>query len=286
MATYSRIPLSIEDGALEWYLEELRHLNPVTREEEQQLAYRVQKGDQEARVRLIQANLRFVVTIAKKYLHHGMSLSDLISEGNLGLIAAVDRFDPTRGFKLISYAVWWIRHAILSALADRGRLVRIPQNRAQMLHRILKTSRCLEQETGHRPTSAEIARELEVAPEHVDRTIAIARRHWSLDAPLGQDDEDRSLLDVMDSGEQTPEEDAIDSLLHEAIEGALDTLDEREAEIVRLYYGIGGRGPMTLDEIAQRYGLTRERIRQIKEKALSRLRYPSRARQLKKLWEN
>jgi len=155
-----------------------------------------------------------------------------------------------------------------------------------MLHRILETSRRLEQETGHRPTSADIAKELEVAPEHVDRTIAIGRRHRSLDAPLGQDDENRSLVDMMDSGEPTPEEDAMDSLLHEEIQGTLDTLEEREAEIVRLYYGIEGRAPMTLDEIAQRYGLTRERVRQIRERALSRLRHPSRRGRLREFWEN
>ena len=286
MARYSKIPLSIEGGALDRYLEEISRLHPLTQEEEQRLACRVQKGDEEAKAHLVQANLRFVVTIAKEYVHHGMSLSDLISEGNLGLIEAAGRFDPTRGFKFISYAVWWIRHAILSALADRGRAVRIPQNRAQMLHRILETSRRLEQETGHRPTSADIAKELEVAPEHVDRTIAIGRRHRSLDAPLGQDDENRSLVDMMDSGEPTPEEDAMDSLLHEEIQGTLDTLEEREAEIVRLYYGIEGRAPMTLDEIAQRYGLTRERVRQIRERALSRLRHPSRRGRLREFWEN
>ena len=286
MARYSKIPLSIEGGALDRYLEEISHLDPLSQEEEQQLAHQVQQGDEEAKARLIQANLRFVVTIAKEYINHGMPLSDLISEGNLGLIEAAGRFDPTRGFKFISYAVWWIRHAILSALADRGRPVRIPQNRAQMLHRILETSRRLEQETGHRPSSEEIARELEVAPEHVDRTIAVGRRHRSLDAPLGQDDEDRSLLDMMDSGESSPEEDAMDSLLHEAIEKTLDTLNNQEAEIVRLYYGLEGEDRMTLDEIAQRYGLTRERVRQIREQALSRLRHPSRRRRLREFWEN
>ena len=286
MAKYSKIPLSIEGGALERYLEELSHLNPLTREQEEELGYRVQIGDEEAKARLIQANLRFVVTIAKEYVHHGMPLSDLISEGNLGLIEAASRFDPTRGFKFISYAVWWIRHTILSALADRGHSVRIPQNRAQMLHRILQTSRRLEQETGRPPSSAEIAWELEITPEQVDRTIAMGRRHRSLDAPLGQNDEDRRLLDMMPSGEPTPEEDAMHSLLHDAIQRTLDTLDEQEAEIIRLYYGIEGRDRMTLDEIAQRYGLTRERIRQIREQALSRLRHPSRTRRLKEFWED
>ena len=286
MAKFSKIPLSIEGGALERYLEELSHLNPLSQEEEQEVAHRVQQGDEEAKARLIQSNLRFVVTIAKEYLNHGMPLSDLISEGNLGLIEAAGRFDPTRGFKFISYAVWWIRHAILSALADRGRPVRIPQNRAQMLHRILQASRRLEQETGHRPSSAEIARELEVAPEHVDRTIAIGRRHRSLDAPLGDEDEDRRLLDTMDSGAPTPEEDAMGQVLHEEIEGILGTLDAREAEIIRLYYGIGEGASMTLDEIAQRYGLTRERVRQIREQALARLRHPSRRRRLREFWEH
>jgi len=286
MARYSKIPLSTEGGALERYLEEISHLDPLSREEEQKLGSLVQEGDEQARERLVQANLRFVVTIAKEYLNHGMPLSDLISEGNLGLIEASTRFDPSRGFKFISYAVWWIRHAILSALADRGRPVRIPQNQAQRLHRISQDSRRLEQEKGRKPILVDIAEELEVALEHVESSIAIGRRPRSLDAPMDQADEGRSLLDVMDSGQQTPEKEAIDTILHEKIQGTLNTLDEQEAEIVRLYYGIEGRVPMTLDEIAQRYGLTRERIRQIRERALSRLRHPSRAGRLKEFWEN
>jgi RNA polymerase primary sigma factor len=286
MAKYSRIPLSIEGGALAQYLEELSELDLLTPEEERELAYRVQEGDQEAKACLIQANLRFVVTVAKEYRNLGMSLSDLISEGNLGLIQAADRFDPARGFKFISYAVWWIRHAILSALADRGRAIRIPQNRTQMLQRILETSRRLEQETGQRPTSAEIARELQMAPERVDSVIATGRSNRSLDAPSRHGDEDRRLSDIMHGGEQSPEEDAMDSLLYEEIQGTLESLDEREADIVRLYYGIGGRDSMTLDEIARHYGLTRERVRQIKEKALSRLRHPVRRGRLEEFWEN
>ena len=282
----AKIPLSIEGGALAQYLEEISRHNPLTREEEQEVFACIQEGDEDAKTHLIQANLRFVVTIAKEYTHLGMSLSDLIGEGNLGLIKAVDRFDPTRGFKFISYAVWWIRHAMRSALADRGRLIRLPQNQGQMLHQIYQASLRLEQETGYRPTSAEIAGELEMSPEQVDRVLSLGRHPRSLDAPAGQDDDDRRLGDLIDGGEPSPEEDTTDNVLRETIQGMLGTLDAREAEIIRLYYGIEGGEPMTLEEIAQRYDLTRERIRQIREHALSRLRHPSRSRPLKEFWEN
>jgi RNA polymerase primary sigma factor len=286
MAKFSKIPLSIEGGALAQYLDELSQLDLLTPEEEQELAHRVREGDEEAKERLIVGNLRFVVTIAKQYRNHGMPLSDLISEGNLGLIEATGRFDPSRGFKFISYAVWWIRHAILSALADRGRSVRLPQNRIQTLDRILETSRRLEQETGQRPTSVEIATELEMTPERVEDVLMTSRRHRSLDAPLGDDDADRRRMDILDNDEQPPDEEAMDRLLLEEIQGALDMLDEREAEIVRLYYGIEREDSMTLEELSERYGLTRERVRQIKQKALSRLRHPVRRGRLEEFWEN
>lgn len=282
---FSKIPLSVEGGALAQYLSEISQLPLLTREEEQELAYRVQQGDEEAKSQLIQANLRFVITVAKGYQRQGLLLSDLISEGNRGLIEAAGRFDPARGFKFISYAVWWIRHAILSALADQGRPVRIPQNRVQMMHRILQTSRRLEQETGYHPSSVEIAEELGLESEQVDSVLATGRRHRSLDAPLGQDDEDRSLLDLIDSGETSPEEEAMAGVLHGEIEGMLDTLDTREAEIVRLYYGIG-EAPMKLEEIGEKYGLTRERVRQIRERALERLRHPARQARFREFWED
>ena len=197
MARYSKIPLSIEGGALAQYPREVSDIDLVTREEEQELAYRVHQGDEAAKERLIKVNLRFVVSIAKQYRSHGMPLSDLISEGNLGLIKAVERFDPSRGFKFISYAVWWIRQAILSALSDRGRLIRLPQNRTQALHRILKTSRLLEQETGQRPTLGDIAGALDMVPEEVAGILRVSRWHRSLDAPMGQDENDLRLMDVV-----------------------------------------------------------------------------------------
>ena len=211
-----------------------------------------------------------------------MPLSDLINEGNLGLIKAAERFDGTKGFKFISYAVWWIRQSILQALAEQSRIVRMPLNRVGALYKISKASALLEQEMERTPNTEDIARSLDMSPQEVDRTISSSRKHRSLDAPIGDDDDSSSLFDLIgDKNQPSPEEDVIDGSLREEIENALSTLDKREAEIIRLYYGIGREDSLTLDEIGERYGLTRERIRQIKEKALRRLRHTSRSRKLR-----
>jgi RNA polymerase primary sigma factor len=258
----------------------------LTREQEQELFARIQQGDEEAKQRLVQANLLFVVSVAKQYTHLGLSFDDLICEGNLGLIKAVERFDPSLDFKFISYAVWWIRQAMLSALIDRARVIRVPTNQMALLDRIFKTARHLEQETGDRTSLGEVASELGISPEKVEDTIALGHWHQSLDTPLYDDDGAACLMDLLDSQAPSPEDQAVGILLHETIEEMLHGLDERTAEIMRLYYGLDGKEPMTLDAIAQRYSLTRERIRQVKEKALARLRHPSRSKPLKEFWDS
>lgn len=264
------------------YLEEIGDHSPLSSEEEIQLAEQIQQGNQEARDKLVQANLRFVVSVAKEYQNQGMPLSDLINEGNLGLIKAAERFDGTKGFKFISYAVWWIRQSILQALAEQSRIVRMPLNRVGALYKISKASALLEQEMERTPNTEDIARSLDMSPQEVARTISSGRKHRSLDAPIGNDDDSSSLFDLIgDKSQPSPEEDVIDGSLREEIENALSTLEKREAEIIRLYYGIGREDSLTLDEIGERYGLTRERIRQIKEKALRRLRHTSRSRKLR-----
>ncbi len=281
MSKFSKIPLSREGGALARYLEELAEHHPLSREEEIELSERIREGDREARDTLVQANLRFVVSVAKEYQNRGMPLGDLISEGNVGLIKAVERFDGTKGFKLISYAVWWIRQAIIQALSEQSRVVRLPLNRVAALHKISRASALLEREMERAPNVEEIAKRLDMSPPEVAKAISTGYRHRSLDAPLGTDD-DSSLLDLIrDESRSTPDEDAMDDSLRDQIEEALSGLEEREAEILRLYYGIGRERSLTLDEIGERYELTRERIRQIKEKALRRLRHVSRSRKLR-----
>ena len=263
-------------------MEELVEHHPLSREEEIELSERIRKGDREARDTLVQANLRFVVSVAKGYQNQGMPLGDLINEGNMGLIKAAERFDGTKGFKFISYAVWWIRQSMLMALSEQSRLVRMPFNRVAEIRKVFKASRLLEQELERTPDPEEIARSLDMSSQEVAETIRSGRRHRSLDAPLGTDDEDSSLLDLLsDESYASPEEDVMDGSLREQIEVVLRTLEPREAEIIRLYYGIGREKALTLDEIGERYGLTRERIRQIKEKALRRLRHISRSRRLR-----
>ncbi len=281
MSKFSKIPLSREGGALAKYLEELAEHHPLPSEEEIELAERIQKGDLEARDTLVQANLRFVVTVAKQYQNQGMSLGDLINEGNVGLIKAAERFDGTRGFKFISYAVWWIRQSMLTALAEQSRIVRMPLNRVGALYKISKASALLEQEMEKPPNAEDIAERLDMSPQKVAETISSGRRHRSLNAPLRKDG-DGSLFDLIhDESHASPEEEVMDESLQEQIEAVLSTLKPREADIIRLYYGIGREESLTLDEIGERYGLTRERIRQIKEKALRRLRHLSRKRRLR-----
>ncbi len=270
-----------EDQSLDRYLQEIGEVNLLTAPQEAALARRIRQGDERALDRLTKANLRFVVSVAKQYQNQGLSLGDLINEGNLGLIKAAKRFDETKGFKFISYAVWWIRQAILQALAEQSRIVRLPLNRVGALHKIGKASSELEQEFGREPSPGEIADELEMSDVEVMDTLKIGSRHVSLDAPFN-DGEDNRLLDVLeDDLQDAPDESLIQTSLKDEIEKALATLTKREAEVLKLYFGIHREQPLTLEEIGERFGLTRERVRQIKEKAIRRLRHTSRSRPLR-----
>ena len=281
MAKLTKKPYAREDESLDQYLQEIGEVNLLTAAEEVTLAKRIKKGDQDALERLTKANLRFVVSVAKQYQNQGLSMGDLINEGNLGLIKAAKRFDETKGFKFISYAVWWIRQAILQALAKQSRIVRLPLNRVGALHKIGKASSGLEQEYGREPSPGEIADELEMSDYEVMDTLKISSRHLSLDAPFNEG-EDNSLLDVLDDPAQDPpDEPLIDDSLKREIDKALATLTPREAEVISLYFGINREQSLTLEEIGERFGLTRERVRQIKEKAIMRLRHNSRSRPLK-----
>ncbi|MFQ5569673.1 MAG: RNA polymerase sigma factor RpoD/SigA [Rhodothermales bacterium] len=265
---------------LDQYLQEIGQIALLIPEEEVDLARRIKQGDQEALHRLTRANLRFVVSVAKKYQGQGLSLADLINEGNYGLIKAAQRFDETRGFKFISYAVWWIRQAILQALAEQSRVVRLPLNRIGTISKIRKTSARLAQEHERAPNLEELADELDIDVEKVREAMQHTGRHLSMDAPFNEDD-DNSLLDVLPSDEGgAPDDSLLDESVKIDIERALSLLHPREAEITRLYFGIGREHPLTLEEIGQRFGLTRERVRQIKEKALRKLRQKHRREEL------
>jgi RNA polymerase primary sigma factor len=270
-----------ENRSLDLYLHEIGETPLLTAEEEIQLASRIRQGDRKALDKLTRANLRFVVSVAKQYQNQGLSLADLVNEGNIGLIKAAKRFDETRGFKFISYAVWWIRQAILQALAEQSRIVRLPLNRVGALHKIGKASSNLEQEFGREPSAEEIAKELEMNPMEVSDTLKISNSHLSLDAPFSHG-EDNSLLDVLTNELQPAPDDAlVDESLKIEIAKALDTLTIREAEVISLYFGISRERAYTLEEIGSKFGLTRERVRQIKEKAIRRLRHTSRSKRLR-----
>ena len=271
---------SSDEGSLDQYLRDISIYPLITREEEAALARRIREDDQEALDTLVRSNLRFVVSVAKKYQNQGVSLSDLINEGNLGLIRAAHKFDETKGIKFISYAVWWIRQAILQALAEQSRIVRVPLNRAGALHRIGKRANALLQELGREATHAEIAEGMEISEEEVAKTMAISQTHVSLDAPMTPGEDNRLLDYLADTEHATPEEETIELALVESVHAALGGLKEREAKILRLYFGLDGAEPMTLEQIGAVLNITRERVRQIKEKALSRLRHVSRARSL------
>ncbi|MFN5598498.1 RNA polymerase sigma factor RpoD/SigA [Gemmatimonas sp.] len=271
---------SYEEGSLDQYLRDISAYPLISREEEAELARRIRVGDQDALDKLVRSNLRFVVSVAKKYQNQGVSLSDLINEGNLGLIRAAHKFDETKGIKFISYAVWWIRQAILQALAEQSRIVRVPLNRAGTLHRIGKRANALLQELGREATHAEIAEGMDITEEEVAKTMSISQVHLSLDAPLTPGEDNRLLDYLPDTQHPTPDEQTFEKALTEAIEESLGGLKERESKILRLYFGIDGAEPMTLEEIGSLLGITRERVRQIKEKALSRLRHVSRSRSL------
>ena len=267
-----------ETASLDKYLQEIGKVDLITADEEVELAQRIKAGDQIALEKLTKANLRFVVSVAKQYQNQGLTLPDLINEGNLGLIKAAKRFDETRGFKFISYAVWWIRQSILQALAEQSRIVRLPLNKIGSINKINKMYAFLEQENERPPSAEEIAKKLDMTVNDVKESMKNSGRHVSMDAPLIEG-EDSNLYDVLNSGE-SPNPDR--SLLHESlrveISRALETLTPREADVVKLYFGLGEHQPMTLEEIGETFDLTRERVRQIKEKAIRRLKHTSRSK--------
>jgi len=270
-----------ESQSLEKYLQEIGREELITAEEEVRLARKIKEGDQNALDRLTQANLRFVVSVAKQYQNQGLSLPDLINEGNLGLIKAAKRFDETRGFKFISYAVWWIRQSILQALAEQSRIVRLPLNQVGSLNKISKAYSKLEQEFEREPSPEELAKILDIPTEKIADTMRVSGKHVSMDAPFVQG-EDNSLIDVLENAD-SPRADGLlmNESLQKEIDRSLSTLTEREREVIRLFFGIGMPHGLTLEEIGAKFDLTRERVRQIKEKAIRRLRHKSRSRLLK-----
>ena len=272
-----------ETASLDKYLQEIGRVDLITAEEEVELARRIKKGDQVALEKLTKANLRFVVSVSKQYQNQGLSLPDLINEGNLGLIKAAQRFDETRGFKFISYAVWWIRQSILQALAEQSRIVRLPLNKIGSINKINKAFARLEQEFERPPTAAELAEPLDMTLDEVKQSMKNAGRHVSMDAPLKDGDESSSnMYDVMRTGDTpSPDTELMTESLRKEIERSLRTLTPREGDVIRLYFGLNGEHPMTLEEIGERFDLTRERVRQIKEKAIRRLKHTSRSRILK-----
>ena len=270
-----------ETASLDKYLQKIDHVELITAEEEVRLAQLIKKGDAKALERLTKANLRFVVSVAKQYQNQGLTLGDLINEGNLGLIKAAQRFDETRGFKFISYAVWWIRQSILQALAEQSRIVRLPLNKIGSINKINKTFSKLEQEYEREPSPEEIAEAMSMNIDDIKEALRTSGRHVSMDAPL-QQGEDSTLMDVLgDDDQPNPDHTLIKESLRREVERALYTLTTREADVIRLYFGLAGEQPMTLEEIGERFDLTRERVRQIKEKAIRRLKHTSRSKILK-----
>ena len=270
-----------ETASLDKYLQEIGKVDLITAEEEVELAQKIRAGDENALDKLTKANLRFVVSVAKQYQNQGLTLPDLINEGNLGLIKAARRFDETRGFKFISYAVWWIRQSILQALAEQSRIVRLPLNKIGSINKINKMYAFLEQANERVPSAEEIAKELDMTVTDVKESMKNSGRHVSMDAPLVEG-EDSNLYDVLRSGESpNPDKNLLHESLRTEIERALETLTPREADVVRLYFGLGEKHAMTLEEIGETFDLTRERVRQIKEKAIRRLKHTSRSRILK-----
>lgn len=267
-----------ETASLDKYLQEIGKVDLITADEEVELAQLIKAGDQSALEKLTKANLRFVVSVAKQYQNQGLTLPDLINEGNLGLIKAAKRFDETRGFKFISYAVWWIRQSILQALAEQSRIVRLPLNKIGSINKINKMYAFLEQENERPPSAEEIAKKLDMTVNDVKESMKNSGRHVSMDAPLIEG-EDSNLYDVLNSGESpNPDKNLLHESLRVEIERALETLTPREADVVKLYFGLGEHQPMTLEEIGETFDLTRERVRQIKEKAIRRLKHTSRSK--------
>ena len=271
-----------ETASLDKYLQEIARVDLITADEEVELARRIKEGDQVALDKLTKANLRFVVSVSKQYQNQGLSLPDLINEGNMGLIKAAKRFDETRGFKFISYAVWWIRQSILQALAEQSRIVRLPLNKIGAINKINRAYSELEQTYERAPSAVEIAGMLELSVKEVKQSLSNNQRHVSMDAPIAADDEARNMYDVM-SNEDMPDPEK--GLLHDSlkleIERSLSTLTVREADVIKLYFGLNGKQPQTLEEIGEEFELTRERVRQIKEKGIRRLKHTSRSKLLK-----
>ncbi|GAB1445612.1 sigma-70 family RNA polymerase sigma factor [Flammeovirgaceae bacterium] len=271
-----------ETQSLDKYLSEIARIDLITAEMEVQLAKRIREGDKVALEKMVNANLRFVVSVAKQYQNHGLTLSDLINEGNLGLIKAATRFDETRGFKFISYAVWWIRQSILQALAEQSRIVRLPLNRVGSLNKINNAFSELEQKHQREPTEDELAEVMEMTPDEIRTNLTFRARKVSMDAPFAQGDGDGTLLDIMeDVDADVPDSDLMVKSLQSGVKSALATLSERESAVISLYYGLSGGHAVTLEEIADQFDLTRERVRQIKEKATRKLRQSSRSKELK-----
>lgn len=270
-----------ESQSLDKYLQEIGKVDLLTPDDEIELAVKIKKGDQKALEKMVKSNLRFVVSVAKQYQNQGLTLGDLINEGNLGLIKAAKRFDETRGFKFISYAVWWIRQSILQALAEQSRIVRLPLNRVGALNKIGKAYSNLEQEFEREPNAQELAQELDMDITEISDALKVAGRHVSMDAPFAYGEESR-LLDVLSNDEiPSPDNSLISESLKKEIERALSTLTDREAEVIKLYFGLNEEHSLTLEEIGEKYNLTRERVRQIKEKAIRRLRHASRSKNLR-----
>ncbi|NEN23360.1 RNA polymerase sigma factor RpoD/SigA [Cryomorpha ignava] len=271
-----------ETASLDKYLQEIGRVELITAEEEVELARRIKLGDHDALEKLTKANLRFVVSVSKQYQNQGLTLPDLINEGNLGLIKAAQRFDETRGFKFISYAVWWIRQSILQALAEQSRIVRLPLNKIGSINKINRAFAKLEQQYERPPTPGELAECLEMTLEEVQQSLSNSARHVSMDAPLGNDDDSNNMYEVYSAeGNPSPDDNLLSKSLLMEIERSLHTLTTREADVIRLYFGLSGEHPLTLEEIGGTFDLTRERVRQIKEKALRRMKHASRSKILR-----
>ena len=271
-----------ETASLDMYLQDIGRVELISAQDEVELAKRIRSGDQRALDKLVKANLRFVVSVSKQYQNQGLSLPDLINEGNLGLIKAAQRFDETRGFKFISYAVWWIRQSILQALAEQSRIVRLPLNKIGAINKINKTASRLEQELEREPSYQEISEAIEMMPEEISDTMRNNSRHLSMDAPLSANDDGGNMYDLLSNeASHNPDKGLMGESLQLEIYRALGTLSEREADVIKLYFGIGGKHPHSMEEIAEKFDLTRERVRQIKEKAVRRLKHGSRSRLLK-----
>lgn len=269
-----------ENLSLDKYLQEIAKVDLITAEMEVELARRIKQGDAVALEKLTKANLRFVVSVAKQYQNNGLSLGDLINEGNLGLIKAAQRFDETRGFKFISYAVWWIRQSILQALAEQARVVRLPLNKVGSLNKISRTFSALEQKFQREPSTQEVAEVMELSVDEIEWTMKSGGRHVSVDAPVIQGEDTRLLDTLVSDQHERPDANLMNDSLKREVSRALATLTQREAEVISDYFGLGGRSPLTLEEIGKKFHLTRERVRQIKEKATQRLRHRSRSKGL------